>query len=204
MALTTEQFHRLEKSLLRHRAQLDTLLNHPERDVRDLHLPIAGQLRVLLTDKSVPILLEYAQDKGVDLRIWGPQPAGSQGDPRAVVDFNALVASWEPVADGYEMSITEYLDTALGAVPLISRDTSKRPVGSWYTPRQLIKWVSNKEGVTHLDFDPPATLRSLKDGFQFDGTVEGFGAVDEFLIRWALVQLGKWTLRAIDYSLEYT
>jgi hypothetical protein len=44
-------------------------LNDPDCDRLHLYLPIAGQLRVLLLDANLPILLVYAQDRGIPLRI---------------------------------------------------------------------------------------------------------------------------------------
>lgn len=50
--------------LYTHLLVLDTLLSSPDRWVLDLHIPIAGQLRVLLCDAEMPVLLIYARERG--------------------------------------------------------------------------------------------------------------------------------------------
>ena len=206
-ALPPEHIARLEQSLRRHLVQLRKALADAERDAVDLHLPIAGQLRALLCDRDVPILLMYAAHKGVDLRIWGPNPPGFQGPPgKLAFQFNALVASPEPTYGAFEMSIDQYLGTAVGAVPIPDPAGGRPRQTVWYTPRQLIKWVANKEGVSHLDLNPPPFLRAIQDAVSTTGTVElvgpgqdlSFGATDNFLIRSALLQIATWTIHAIE------
>ena len=74
-------------------------------------------------------------------------------------------------------------------------------MAGWYTPRQLIKWVANKEGVAHLDLKPPTTLEAIQTAITVTGTVEGYTATDEFLLRHGIVQIAKWTVRGIEHVL---
>lgn len=206
--LSLEHVARLEETLRRQLLQLRKALGDSERDTADLHLQIAGQLRALLCDSKVPILLVYAEYKSIDLRVWGPNPPGFRGTPgRIWFQYNALLASPQPVVDSYEMSIRDYLDTPIGATPLPNPSGGQPSQTVWYTPRQLIKWVANKEGVAHLELDPPASLRAVQNAFTVSGSVTlvgqqgeilNFGATDQLLVRSALLQIGLWTAHAID------
>ena len=71
MALSDAELEQLRKVLYTHLLVLDTLLSSPDRWVLDLHIPIAGQLRVLLCDADMPVLLIYARERGIPLRVWG-------------------------------------------------------------------------------------------------------------------------------------
>jgi len=95
------------------------------------------------------------------------------------------------------MSVQEYLDTAIGGVP-VQVGTGQGERVSWYTPRQLIKWVANKEGAAHLDLTLPATLEALNVTRRVMKTAEGSTTTDEFLVRSGIVQIAQWTLKAID------
>jgi hypothetical protein len=203
-----EHVARLEEVLRRQLLHLRKALGDSERDTADLHLPLAGHLRALLCDSKVPILLVYAQYKAIDLRVWGPNPPGFRGTPgRMAFQFNALITSSQPVFGSYEMSIRDYLDTPIGATPIPNASGGQPSQSVWYTPRQLIKWVANKEGVAHLDLDPPASLRAVQNALTVSGSatlvgeqgeILNFGATDQFLVRSALLQIGLWTAHAID------
>ena len=206
--LSPEHVARLEKTLRRQLLQLRKALGDSERDTADLHLQIAGHLRALLCDSKVPVLLVYAEYKSIDLRVWGPNPPGFRGTPgRMAFQVNALIASSQPVAYSYEMSIRDYLDTPIGATPVPDPSGGQPSQTVWYTPRQLIKWVANKEGVAHLELDPPASLRAVQNGLTVfglatlvgqQGEILKFGATDQFIVRSALLQIGLWTAHAID------
>jgi len=210
-SLSAEHVARLEAALRRHLLLIRKQLADRERDTADLHFQIAGQLRVLLCDPKLPILLTYAEHKQLPLRIWGPNPAGFRGPQSGFgFEFNALLASAQPVADGYEMSIEEYLDTAIGGMTVRKQGDDGPPRSVWYTPRQLIKWVANKEGVAHLELDPHASLTAVQTGIVVSGTVTvergseqvlSFGATDQFTVRSALLQIAVWTVQATDLAL---
>ena len=166
---TPEQFERLERALKIHHHQLATALFDPRRDELDLHVAMAGNLRALLCDADLPILLEYARSKNRPLPIWGPHPAGFVGEGTGIVlSWSALVASPQEASNGHGMWIHEYLDTAIGSVlSLPSEEGSRRSL--WYTPRQLIKWVANKEGAAHFDLKPPAGYKSVQGSMVISG-----------------------------------
>lgn len=200
---------RLDGALRRHLMLLRKLLLDEERDAADLHLQVAGQLRVLLCDADVPILLAYAAAKGLSLRIWGPNPPGFDAR-RVLFQMTALVASAHPVPESYEMTIETYLDTVVGVVALPVQVGSV-PQSIAYTPRQLIKWVANKEGVAHLDLNPPAGLTAIQGAITTAGSVSlvggdgsriDFGATDQFLVRSSILQIAQWAERAIEAVLH--
>jgi hypothetical protein len=169
------------------------MLHHPDRDALDLHLPIAGILRVLLCDAEVPILLRFAKAQGKVLRIWAPRPAREPMDPDLLFYFKAFVCSWEPYPEGYEMSIEEFLVTPIGVASLPTPD-GRGTAGS-YSAKQVIKWTANKEGVSHLDFDKPATLENLKAStYQRGETITT--AIE---IRRVIYAVGEWTLNAVEH-----
>jgi hypothetical protein len=180
-------------------------LNDPERDSSDLHHLIAVQLRVLLCDKDLPVLLTYAKDNNIDLRVWGPFPRGFTIDPNKVaMMFNALVASYYPVFGGHELVIEDYLDTIVGYIPKIDKESNNAIGTLTYTPKQIIKWLANKEGGAHLDLKPNSTLESIKSAIIVEGSVVGFDKSDNIMERVAVIQLAEWTLLAIKEVLSRT
>jgi len=197
MTLAPKDLQRLERSLRRHRVELLERLQHPDPESTDRYVPIAGQLRVLLCDAELPILITVAEQKNVALRIWGPLRPNAPRPPGAFLPYLRLIAGWDPIPDGHEMSVQEYLDTAIGGVP-VQVGTGQGERVSWYTPRQLIKWVANKEGAAHLDLTLPATLEALNVTRRVMKTAEGSTTTDEFLVRSGIVQIAQWTLKAID------
>lgn len=189
---------RVQEVLKRHQIQLEGFLNDPERDAKDLHYIIAGQLRVLLCDSDVPILIHYAKEHNIELKVWGPFPAGFTFNPnKSVFSLNALVASYFQEYDAYEMSISDYLDTVIGAVPKFDKAKNTVTGTISYTPRQLIKWISNKDGVTHLELSPMQSLESVKTAITVEGIVEGFKETDNLILRNSIIQIGEWTNEAI-------
>jgi hypothetical protein len=158
---------------------------------------------VLLLDKDQPLLLDYADFKGMALEIWGPFPVGF--DPQkegCVIWFSACFASAEPCYGMHKMTLSEYLDTPVGVVPRPNRE-GQPPEGIPFTPRELIKWVANKEGVAHFQLDPHADLEAVKKGIIATGTVSTgpfgeFGATDDLMVRLPILQIAQWTVRAIE------
>jgi hypothetical protein len=149
----------------------------------------------MLCDAAWPTLLTLAIDQNIDLRVWGPFPVAAIDSPPPMFCFNALIASAEPEWGAYEMSAAEYLDAPIGAVLV-------KPQGpTWYTPRQLIKWVANKEGPSHFDPKLPAGLASVKTSLapsearvsmeSKSGSVE-LKRTDELPVRMALIQISEW------------
>lgn len=200
-----KQKKRVREVLNRHQVQLEGFLVDPKRDEKDLHYIIAGQLRVLLCDSDVPILLHYAKAHNFDLKVWGPFPAGFNFQSnKSIFSFNALVASYFPVYDAHELSIADYLDTVIGAVPKFTQIANSVSGTISYTPKQLIKWISNKDGVSHLELSPMQSLQNVKDAITCEGIIEGFEKTDNFILRNSIIQIGEWANEAIKDILSKT
>lgn len=186
MTLSDSQLAELATVLHRHALQLEHWLDAEDFYAHDYHVPVATQLRTLLCDRTLPVLLTFAEARGIALRIWGPRPAGSRVNPQILVAWKALAASWFPVANGHEMPIGVYLDTELAVIPVGTE-------GRAFTPRQIIKWVANKEGGAHFSFDRPATLEALRATEWRSGDT----VVASFQAKQVLEAIGHWTHTAI-------
>jgi hypothetical protein len=168
------------------------MLRHNEHWALDFHIPIATQLRVLLCDADLPMLLTYARAEALDLHVWGPRPSGAKMRTELLFSFDALVASWVPVPGAFEMSIDTFLDTGVAVITLPGEQD-----GRAYSPRQIIKWVANKEGGAHFSFDRPATLELLKQSVWSSGETH----VEAFQVKHVVFGVAEWTHAALGYVL---
>ncbi len=184
------QLEELEGSLRHHLKLLRILMNDPDRHEGRNYLPIAGQLRVLLCDSNLPILLFYADEHSVPLPIVATLLRNVPGTVFAL-NPGGFRPHWNSLGKDKTMPIDSFLDAEIGVVPVGG-------AGSAYSPRQIIKWVANKEGVSHFDFKKPATLLSLKAiSFHSGDTVtEGLPIQD------LIYSLGRWTQIAILFVLN--
>lgn len=194
--MTENELKDLEKSLMRHSTLLAKLLNDPRKIEDELYLPIAGQLRVLLCDSNLPILLKYAQAKNIPLPILVPPKLFSDSEETLpLLQINFLKIGWTYKDDSLTNSIQEFLDKPYGIVPIKNPDGTSK--GSSFTPKQIIKWVANKEGVAHLDFSKPATFNSFKSFIHHSNGKDTEGALVQKLI----FELARWTNVAISWVL---
>ena len=208
-SLAPDQILRLERALRMHVHQLRSSLADSARDTADLHLAMAGNLRALLCDAEAPELLVFAEYKRIPLWIWGPYPAGFR-PPEGILamSWNALVASGQPVLGGHQMRVEDYLDIPIGATTF-SSDGGQNSQTTWYTPRQVIKWVANKDGSAHFDPETPASLQSIRSAFTVHGQAEIIGpgismplaSNDDHVVRVALLQIAHWRLNAAEITL---
>jgi hypothetical protein len=197
MELSAGEIDELRKGLYRHLIVLDAMLASPERWELDLHVPIAVQLRVLACDADLPMLQTYARARGKPLRVWGPSPKGTSAGPSELIfSFSALIASWRPVPDGFEMDFDDYLDTSVGTVSIPLGEG--RSEGRRYSPRQIIKWVANKDGGAHFSFERPATLEVLRKSTWRRGETE----VDSFQVKHVIFGVAEWTHHALVETLD--
>jgi hypothetical protein len=190
--MTEAELTALGQTVVRNANWLALLLDHPQREELDLHLPIAGVLRVMLCDADRPTLIAFAEAQKIPLRVWGPRPARKPMHPSLLFTFNALICSWDQVGDAYEMSIEDFLDTPLAVASIPTPDGIG--AGSPYTPRQVIKWAANKEGVAHFDPDKPATLESLNASTYSRGDV----TTKAIELRRVIYGIAEWTWRAAN------
>jgi len=193
--MTNIDLERLEDSLRLHLCWLHRLMKDANRFSAKNYLPIAGQLRALLCDSDVPILLHYAKHKGIPLRIVAqPSSIGTLPElPSPILELNSggFRPHWNSNNEEQTIDFSEFLDLKIGVVPVGG-------TGSAYSSRQVIKWVANKEGVSHLDFKRPATLESLNSISFHNGDV----IEEAFVIQNLIYSLGRWTQIAIPYSLN--
>jgi hypothetical protein len=191
--ITAEELDQLERTLRWHFPRLHRELLEGPGAFPDAHLAIAGHLRVLLCDhKYPPVLIEYAKARGIDLTVYAPPIADSNKKATILVAWSALIASWEPVPDfGFvAVDVERYLNSPIGVIQYDIDAPSKA-----YTPRQVINWVANTEGVSHFNYhdkkDP--VHRRLKGSIEQDGVT-----MPDPELRKVLRQIGIWTLQAID------
>lgn len=200
---------RLKRALESQRDHLYLLLEAPNRDDSDFHIPLAGTLRSMLCDKENPTLLSFQRAVGFELLVWGPYPPWAMNMRPPDFSFNALVASVEPVFDSFRMRLEDYIDAPIGAVNLES-DPRKPSRPSWYTPRKLIKSIANKEGAAHYDHKQDSTLSIISSSMIVEGSVSIKTPAEEvfitqndsILVRIALLQLGSTIAALADYALQ--
>lgn len=192
--MKTDEIAELERALRVHHSLLTDSLDRDDINESIHYLPIAGQLRVLLCDADVPILLKYANAKGIVLKVWAPVPLPDSLKDGLVFYMNLNVASWTPLFRSRQMLIEDFLDAEIGySLSLSSQDAKP------YTPRQIIKWVANKEGISHLDFKKPQTLLGLK-AWKWNSDGETY---DDGLVRKIILQMGTWSHAAMEHVLTH-
>jgi hypothetical protein len=149
---------------------------------------------VLLCDhKYSPVLLAYAEAGGTNLIVYGRPLRPSEPGAQILVAWSAVVASWTPLPEFGLVPIAaeEYMDMPIG---VIQYDVNKR--SSAYTPREIINWVANTEGVSHFNYDS----RKKPVHQRLKGLLNlGTGVGDDKHLRAVLHQIGVWTLHAIDH-----
>jgi hypothetical protein len=192
--VTAEELAELERTLRWHFSRLHRELLEGPSALPDSHLAIAGHLRVLLCDhKYPPVLLTYARARGISLVVHTPRLPVSSGKSKVLVAWAALIASWEPVPDFKFVPVEAetYLNTLIGVVQYDVNAPSKA-----YTPREVINWVANTEGVSHFNFnrDKSPVHRKLKGLIDQEGV-----AMSDSELRKTLRQIGVWTLHAINH-----
>lgn len=175
-----------------HRAHLLDVLKRPDHLTSGIHGQVAVQLCVLLCDKDCPILLRYADEKMINLFAYGPVQFSSRLRNHMVahVNFQAIGRRPFPGSQGYDLRT--YLDSTLHVVPVRAFRDAKPDDD--VTPRKLIKWVANKDGFAHIDFDKPKAFQSFKTWTRFDGVTN----TEEYAVKENLFQIGAWTAEMID------
>jgi hypothetical protein len=196
---TTAEVQKMETRLRHAAEEMKIMFPAFENPNAAPHVPLATQLRALLCDAEFPLLLKYAEHRGISLRVWGARPAGyTPPIGKSVTSFDALVAAPRAQPWSHEMSIEDFLKLPIG-------DTST----NWHTPTQLIKWVANKEGGAHFQLKNHSTLESVKSEFISTGTVsiEGdglsvsLGNSDAAILQSAIIQIADWAVFQIEHVL---
>lgn len=154
----------------------------------DFHIPLAGNLRVLLCDRKHPVLLKILELLEVNRRVWGPPPFDLDETPGSYLWVGPLADRNAPAGPprSVQYEIREFLDTPLGKVG-----------GQVFTPKKLIKWTANREGLAHYDPKKPKTYRDLKSL----GPIHLSTSADE--AQRTLAELGRWVLAVSKGLLAY-
>ncbi len=201
MPMNQETRDRLVEALGRQYSQLVVFFRSEHRDTADLHYAAASILRSMLCDKDWPTLLSLATAENIDLLVWGPLPYSARNSPAPAMFMSPLIASTTRAASmwgEFVIPLAEYLDAPIGAVA--SDPENQNAPGTWYTARQLIKWIANKERPAHFDPKQPASLGNLATGMQTldgstvtiigaDGSETPISKNDNLLVRIAMLQL---------------
>ncbi len=178
------------------------LRNHQEwiledyEKAKDYHssayLRLAGYLRILLVDHDLPVLLRYAKQKGKVLYAYVSASDLRRFEGKTVWLWSGFVISWAPEQGSKRITIEEFLDRAIGLY------SDEQGLARIYTPRQLIKYAVNKEGVAHLDLKKPRALEQLK----LMTMVGPRGTFDSQEIRHAVRAIAGWTYSTIRYVVD--
>ena len=177
------------------------LLNHQEWILEDYerakdhhssaYLRLAGYLRVLLVDDDLPVLLRCAKEKSKMLYAYVEDSDLRTLEGKAVWLWSGFVISWTPEQGSKRITIEEFLDRAIGLY------SDEQGLARIYTPKQLIKYTANKEGVAHLDLKKPTALEQMK----LTTISDGRRTSDSQEIRHAIRAIAGWTYNAIGYVL---
>jgi hypothetical protein len=139
------------------------------------------------------VLIEYARARGIGLTVYAPPIGTSNKRATTLVAWSASIASWQPVPNFGHIALDaeRYLDSPIGVIQYDVGAPSKA-----YTPRQVITWVANTEGVSHFNFNDKKNPihRRLMASFKKDGVM-----IADSELRKVLHQIGVWTLYAIDH-----
>ena len=193
----TKKISELRKVLKKHHTLLSSYLENKNILETEFYLPIAAQLRVLLCDNETPILLTYANLTNQILHIYGPRKLPRFLLKNLLYHTNYKIANsvpFGPICKKYE--INEYLDLPIGHISIDKSNLNGLPQS--YTVTQLIKWVSNKEGICHLDFKKPGTFTKLKSIKIVNDDKE----IEDGLIKSYIIQMAKWIVNAIQNLLS--
>jgi hypothetical protein len=185
-----EILRRLENTLLAHlRSQLRVLAKEDYWESDD-YLLLAGILRVQLCDADWPVLIKYADYHCRNLFIYAP--AGlPKGLERGLI-FSPPLATcsrhWIP--EFRRMTIDHFLDNPTGWS--LVRDPKSEYPSDPVTPRRMIKWIVNKDGMAHFDPNPPRAYEETKNlGVSFRGRVDYL-----HLLKKHMAHLSEWSLFA--------
>lgn len=181
----------LQKVLSMHRDHLRDALARPDRLISGIHGQIAVQLRTLLCDAECPVLVRYADEKMINVYVYGPVQYREGLRKHMVVHANDQVIGREPFMGSQAYDLRSYLDATIQVVPVRAFRDAKP--GDDVTPRKLIKWVANKDGFAHFDFDKPKAFESFKTWTRYDGVA----VIEEFAVKENLFQLGTWAADVI-------
>jgi hypothetical protein len=156
------------------------------------YLKLSGYLRILLVNDELPVLLRYAKERGKTLYAYVPNCDLRELEGEPVCGWSGFVISSNPEEGSKRITIEEFLDRAIGLY------SDEQGLACTYTPRQLIKYAANKEGVAHLNLKKPKALEAMK----LMAIIDERGRSDSQEVKHALRAIAGWTYNAIGYLLD--
>jgi hypothetical protein len=157
------------------------------------YLRLSGYLRILLVDRKLPVLLRYAKARGKTLYAYVPNFDLRELNGQPVWGWSGFVIGSNPEKGSKRIPIEEFLDRrAIGVY------SNEQGVACTYTPRQLIEYTANRDGVAHLDLKNRKELEAMK----LMAIVDERGRCDSQEIKHALRAIAGWTYDAIGYLLD--
>jgi hypothetical protein len=189
--MSEEETKELKSILKNHASWIAKLTLDENSGLDNDYILLAGILRVLLCDAKMPILISYGKEKNIPLKIVF-YPTQIEKNPELYKNSvfylrnDSSLPHWDSLRTGDTVCIEEFLDKPIGIL------------GGTYTARKIIKWVANKEGISHLDFKKPATLKDLKSMTH----VSGDNRTEGFVIQNVIYSLARWALITIQFVLN--
>jgi hypothetical protein len=191
--MTASELTELRRVLCNHQEWILVNYEKAKDNHSSAYLRLAGYLRLLLVDGDLPVLLQFAKEKGKVLYAYVENSDLRTLEGKAVWVWSGFVISWTPEQGSKRITIEAFLDRPLGVY------SDEQGLAVTYTPRQLIKYTANKEGVAHLELNKPRALKQLK----LMTIVGQRGTSDSQEIRHAIRAIASWTYNAIQYVLDH-
>jgi hypothetical protein len=190
--MTVAELGELERVLKNHQEWILEEYQRSKNRHSTAYLKLAGYLRILLVDGDMPVLLRFAKEKGKTLYAYVSDYSLRQLEGKAMWGWSGFVISWTSERESVSVTIEDFLDRAIGLY------SDENGLARTYTPRQLIKYTANKEGVAHLDLKKPTALKEMKLMTISDQQ----GHSDSQEIKHAVQAISAWTYSAIGYVLD--
>jgi hypothetical protein len=188
--IASEQIE-IERVLRNHREWICEDYEKAKDKHSSAYLKLSGYLRILLVNRDLPVLLHYAKERCKTLYAYVPNFDLREFEGQPVWGWSGFVISWNPENGSKRITIEEFLDRAIGLY------SDEQGVACTYTPRQLINYAANKEGVAHLELKKPKKLEAMK----LMAIVDERGRSDSQEFKHALRAIARWTYDAIGYLL---
>lgn len=191
--MNQEELSEAKECLKMHAELFAKFLNDKEIDRNTLYKQFAGQLRVLLCDNDLAVLTAYADEIGKELSIVVGTTSITENAPSSLTfTYDAYFCWWDYLYSGDTVLIRDYLEKIIGVIPVQDGDKS---ISVKYTPKEIIKWVANKDGVSHLNLKPPRVHKAMKNIVGYSGNKKYSNLIAQNLI----LQLAEWCYIAINY-----
>jgi hypothetical protein len=191
--MTSSELTEIERVLRNHQEWIFEDYEKAKDKHSSAYLRLADYLRILLVDGDLPVLLRCAKERGKTLFAYVPDSDLRQFEGKAMWAWSGFVISWTAEKDVKRITIEEFLDRPIGLY------SDEKGLARTYTPKQLIKYTANKEGVAHLDLRKPRALEQMKRMIIEDERGRSSNSQE---IRHAIRAIAGWTHNAIGYVLD--